>query len=441
MKNKVLFTFLVCLGTFISAMAQTVPNSSFENWVSFTNYLNLTLTTPATLDTTTCQIPQNWTTSDEITNGNVFGHKVLVTQTANSYVGSSAIQLRTDTLSALLYGLPTGFPDPYPIDFVCPGFAVCGSFPINLTAFVSFGATFNPALLPGAGIPVNARYSKIGGYMKYTPVGGDSAYVVAILRQGTTVVATATYTRNTTDAGYTYFEAPFIYQNCLLPDTMVYTISSGNPYSLTGVALGNQSGLHIGSTLLADSIFLGDSIVYGISYPVNDSTHTIENTPVSIGVTANDSSCDNGPLTISAGGLSPKHGTITINGDSVVYTPAGNYSGMDTFDYYEAVGTGPVDSAQVTVRVVPYPAGINELGENKTRIYPNPASDKLYINASSTAVSELRVIDMLGNVMKVENFSGSTSVNVSGLSNGLYIIQFSGADGKMISSSRFTVIK
>jgi hypothetical protein len=90
---------------------------------------------------------------------------------------------------------------------------------------------------------------------------------------------------------------------------------------------------------------------------------------------------------------------------------------------------------------VPYPAGINELGENKTRIYPNPASDKLYINASSTAVSELRVIDMLGNVMKVENFSGSTSVNVSGLSNGLYIIQFSGADGKMISSSRFTVIK
>jgi hypothetical protein len=48
---------------------------------------------------------------------------------------------------------------------------------------------------------------------------------------------------------------------------------------------------------------------------------------------------------------------------------------------------------------------------------------------------------MLGNVMKVENFSGSTSVNVSGLSNGLYIIQFSGADGKMISSSRFTVIK
>jgi hypothetical protein len=441
MKNKVLFTLLACLGALISTSAQTIPNSSFETWVSFTNYLDLTLTNPATLDTTTCQIPQNWTTSDEITNGNVFGHKVLVTQTANSYVGSSAIQLRTDTLSALLYGLPTGFPDPYPIDFVCPGFAVCGSFPINLTAFVSLGATFNPALLPGAGIPVNARYSKIGGYMKYAPVGGDSAYVVAILRQGTTVVATATYTRNTTDTGYTYFEAPFIYQNCLLPDTMVYTVSSGNPYSLTGVALGNQSGLHIGSTLLVDSIYLGSTEVYGIAYPKNDSVHTNINTAVTIGVLAGDSSCDASPVSLDSVSTPLHGGTAVISGDSIIYTPAHGFIGLDTFTYYAAVGIGPWATAQVVVDVTGYALGISNTAEAKTTIYPNPASTKLSIYNTNPAIYDLHIYDMLGNVMKTEVISTTTTIDVSGFSNGLYIIQFSGADGKMISSSRFTVIK
>ena len=437
MKNKVLFTLLVCLGTIISASAQTIPNNGFETWVSVTNHLDLTLTNPVTLDTTVCQIPQGWTTSDEVTNGRVFNYQTQVTQSANSYVGSSAIQLRSDSLHAVFTGTPAGT---IALDFVSPGFAVCGSFPINLASFVTLGTTFNPALLPGAGIPVSSRYSKIGGYMKYAPVGGDSAYVVAILRQGTTVVATATYTRSTTDAAYSYFEAPFIYQNCLLPDTMVYTISSGNPYSISNVAFGNSSNLHQGSTVLVDSIFLGSPVVYGIAYPKNDSVHTNINTAVTIGVLAGDSSCDGGTVSLDSVST-PLHGTAVISGDSITYTPAHGFSGLDTFTYYSSVGIGPWATAQVVVDVSGYALGISNAAENKTTIYPNPASDKLYVSTTNSAISELRVVDMLGNVVKAESFSTSTSVNVSGLSNGLYIIQFSSTDGKAISSSRFTVIK
>jgi hypothetical protein len=441
MKNKVLFTLMICIASVSFSWAQTIPNYSFENWVVDTNYLDLTITNPVTLDTTISSNPQYWTTSNEVTNGRVFGHKTLVSQSGNFYVGASAIQLRSDSLSALLYGLPSPFPSPYPINFVCPGFAICGVFPINLASFVTIGATFNPALLPGAGIPVAARYSKIGGYMKYSPVGGDSAYVVAILRQGSTVVAKATYTRNTTDAGYTYFEAPFVYENCLLPDTLVYTLSSGDPYSISNVAFGNQSGLHIGSTLLVDSVFLGDSIIFGIAYPLNDSAHTHIYVPVTIGVLANDSSCDNGPLAIDTVGL-PQHGTAVISGDSIIYTPTGSFIGMDTFIYGEKIGVGSTTTAEVVVNVSAWPAGIGQIGESRTSIYPNPASNKLYITTNNQSISELRIYDMLGNVMRSENIStGTSSIDLTGFSNGLYIVQFSSADGKMVNSSRFTVIK
>jgi len=421
----------------MSVSAQTIPNYSFETWVADTNYLDLTLTNPITLDTTISQVPQGWTTSDEVTNGRVFHYQAQVTQSANSYVGNSAIQLRSDSLHAVFTGTIAGT---ITLNFVSPGFAVCGNFPINIASFVSLGTTFNPALLPGAGIPVSDRYSKIGGYMKYAPVGGDSAYVVAVLRQGTTVVATATYTRNTTDAGYTYFEAPFVYQNCLLPDTMVYTVSSGNPYSISGVALGGSSNLHQGSTLLVDSIFLGSPTVYGIAYPKNDSVHTNINTAITIGVLAGDSSCDASPVSLDSVST-PLHGTAVISGDSIIYTPTHGFAGLDTFTYYAAVGIGPWATAQVVVDVTGYAAGIGNIAEAKTTIYPNPASEKLYINTANPEVSEFHIVDMLGNVVKTENFSNTTSVNISGLSNGLYIIQFSSADGKMISSSRFTVIK
>jgi hypothetical protein len=327
------------------------------------------------------------------------------------------------------------------LDFVCPGFAVCGNFPINFSALVNLGSSFNPALLPGAGIPISGRVAKIGGYLKYSPVGGDTAYIIAVLRQGSDVVATATYKHYSTDAAYTYFEAPFVYLNCLEPDTLVYTLSSGNPYSISGVVTGSPSGLHMGSTLLADSLFLGDTIPgFGIAEPFSDSAHTNINTPISIGVTANDQSCSGGVFTVTTG-VAPAHGSISVSGDSIVYSPAVGYAGYDTFTYVESIGGGPDSSAQVVVRVSSYATGISEIAEGKTSIYPNPASSKLHITTSNSSVAELHIYDMLGKVMKAESFTSDATIDVSGFSNGLYIVQFSGNDGKMISSSRFTVIK
>jgi hypothetical protein len=174
--------------------------------------------------------------------------------------------------------------------------------------------------------------------------------------------------------------------------------------------------------------------------PVNDTAHTVKNTAVHILVSANDPvTCPAGPTVITIG-TAPRHGTATVSGDTIIYTPNTGYTGLDTFTYTESIGGGAPASAQVLVGIK-YPAGINELSEGKTNIYPNPASNKLHIITSNPSVSEYRVYDMLGSVVKAENFSSEATVDVSGLNNGLYIIQFSSSEGKMISSTRFTVIK
>ena len=437
MKNKVLFALLICLGSFTTGWSQILPNNSFETWVIDTDFLDLTLTTPNILDTSISPSPASWTTVNSLSNTNTFHHSVLASQSSTSHSGTYAVQLVSDTLKATLN---VGFA--LNLNFVCPGFVVSGSFPINFSAFTSIlsQGSFNPALLPGAGVPVSGRLAGIGGYLKYTPVGGDTAYVVAVLRKGTTVVATAKYLRYTNDPSYSYFEAPFIYQSCIMPDTLVYTLSSANPYMVNSSTVTTSTGLHKGSTLLADSLFLIDTTAgYGVVFPANDTAHTSRNTAVTIPVTANDLTCTGGTFTVYTG-TNPGHGTISVSGDSIVYTPTSGYTGYDTFTYTVSIGGGPSGTAQVVVKVNP-PLGINEVSEGKTSIYPNPASNKLSIATSNPSVSELHIYDMLGKLMKTESFYGSTTVDLTNFNNGIYIIQFGGNDGKMISSSRFIVVK
>jgi hypothetical protein len=67
-------------------------------------------------------------------------------------------------------------------------------------------------------------------------------------------------------------------------------------------------------------------------------------------------------------------------------------------------------------------AGINELAKGKFIMYPNPASDVLAINAGAT-IEKLAVYNMLGQlVFEMQPLAESTSVNVSQLQAGTYIV-------------------
>lgn len=81
----------------------------------------------------------------------------------------------------------------------------------------------------------------------------------------------------------------------------------------------------------------------------NDSASTIGGDPVTVSVTANDDANGGGALSLKSVG-DPAHGSVTVDGLSVVYTPDANFVGTDTFIYTVATAFG-TDTATVTIDV------------------------------------------------------------------------------------------
>jgi hypothetical protein len=73
---------------------------------------------------------------------------------------------------------------------------------------------------------------------------------------------------------------------------------------------------------------------------------------VNISVLANDTDVDDAALSILSVNSPPSHGTATIIGNVIRYTPGAGFSGSDSFSYIAIDGSGATDSATVTVTVV-----------------------------------------------------------------------------------------
>jgi hypothetical protein len=87
---------------------------------------------------------------------------------------------------------------------------------------------------------------------------------------------------------------------------------------------------------------------------VDDSASTQSGTPVTVHVTSNDKPNGGGALVITSTGT-PSHGTVRINGHNVVYTPAGTYTGPDSFTYTVHNSNG---SATATVHITVTSSGV-----------------------------------------------------------------------------------
>lgn len=84
-----------------------------------------------------------------------------------------------------------------------------------------------------------------------------------------------------------------------------------------------------------------------------------------------------------------------------------------------------------------YKENISGVGEfiwsNKLRIYPNPATDVLYIEAENETVESVEVIDLYGRTVLQKN-EVATQLDVSGLPAGLYAIQVKVGSGSVTQS-------
>ena len=106
-----------------------------------------------------------------------------------------------------------------------------------------------------------------------------------------------------------------------------------------------------------------EAIVTVVVSPVNDppmaqddSASTNEDTPVDIPVLNNDTDPDGDSLTIQSA-TRPGHGSVSIRGSLITYTPELDFSGSDTFSYTSSDGQGGTSAAFVTVHV----AEVNDL--------------------------------------------------------------------------------
>jgi hypothetical protein len=108
----------------------------------------------------------------------------------------------------------------------------------------------------------------------------------------------------------------------------------------------------------------------------NDSfTVAFNSSANSFDVLANDSDPDGDALSITAVGA-PQHGTASISGNRVAYTPASGYSGSDTFTYTISDGKGGTASATVSVSV-----------QGPANRPPVAQNDSYSVNANSSANS------------------------------------------------------
>ena len=83
---------------------------------------------------------------------------------------------------------------------------------------------------------------------------------------------------------------------------------------------------------------------------VDDSATTAFNTPVEIAVLNNDSDPDGDLLSVEDF-TNPNSGSVSINGDALIYTPNDGFSGSDSFSYTISDGNGGTASAEVLLEV------------------------------------------------------------------------------------------
>jgi hypothetical protein len=145
----------------------------------------------------------------------------------------------------------------------------------------------------------------------------------------------------------------------------------------------------------------------GNALPVakDDAVATDEDQALSVAVLANDSDADGDTLSIQNFGQGSK-GSVSQNGNALVYTPVANFNGSDSFAYTVTDGSGGTATATVAVTV-------------------NPVNDAPVALSDSTevALNSSVVIDVLGNdsdpdgdALSISDFSqgGKGSVSQSG---------------------------
>jgi hypothetical protein len=76
--------------------------------------------------------------------------------------------------------------------------------------------------------------------------------------------------------------------------------------------------------------------------------------------------------------------------------------------------------------------GVNELNETAFIVFPNPGSEKFYLN-SEVMEGTIRMFNLIGEeILSLERQAGTQAINITGMSAGMYIIDLNGSRQQVV---------
>ena len=185
----------------------------------------------------------------------------------------------------------------------------------------------------------------------------------------------------------------------------------------------------------------------------NDSRTIVEDNSVTIPVLENDSDIEGDTLTIT-GTHDCAHGTATVEGNSIKYTPSENYNGTDTFSYDISDGNDGTATAQVTIKVTP----VNDAPEIEkyepttgewTMEEDTPESFNFIVSDAETAVTNLIITMNSKNTAVIKNTGIVLTTNAEGYKvitvtpqedqNGVVPVDFKVTDGALAATVTWNI--
>lgn len=116
--------------------------------------------------------------------------------------------------------------------------------------------------------------------------------------------------------------------------------------------------------------------------------------------------------------------------------------------YYYANGiwkkstTPVVGSVMIRCIFNHYYGGFGAVNETEIRniaIYPNPASNKVFVQSEENL--KISLFDLKGRLVQIDEVSGNSFIDISALTNGLYILHFSDSKGSLYKTQKLIVVK
>ena len=225
------------------------------------------------------------------------------------------------------------------------------------------------------------------------------------------------------------------------------TVCAGEPFDLVGSATGGEPPLVyvwyggdflLGTTPTVEDVTLQVSTT--VTLPVfdgsgcdNQAVLEVEVLPLpTVTLSALGQVCVNAAPFALSGGL-PAGGTYLVDGvATTTFDPAAAGPGTYAITYVFTDADGCSNEATTSLLVDPC-AGIDELDGSRIALFPNPATDLLYVRAD-VGRHQLRILDAAGRAVWAEEGrmgnDREEAISLAGLSNGAYTVELITAAGQ-----------